>query len=60
VADGVAHLRVIATETVDPADHQRVATPQFVVQPATFGAFGKVCAQPGDAVVGYDLVDEEA
>ena len=59
VADGVAHVLVVPAETVHPADHERVASAQLIVEPAALGALGQPGAQTGHAVVSDHLVDVE-
>jgi hypothetical protein len=60
VADGVADIFVVAAQPIDPPDHERIASPELVVEPAAFGALGEPSAQSGDAVVRDHLVNAEA
>ena len=39
--DGVAHVRVVAAQAIHPADHERVAGPEQIKEPATFWTIRK-------------------
>jgi hypothetical protein len=41
LADGVAHILIIAAEAINPTDHKRVTGPQLVEEATTLGALDK-------------------
>jgi hypothetical protein len=60
LADGVAHVLVIAAEAVNPAHYEGIAGPEFVEEAATFRAFDQPRGDPRYPVVSEHLVDGEA
>jgi hypothetical protein len=60
LANGLANVLVVAAKAINPANHQRVARPQYVEQPPSLWSLRKLRADPGDPFVPYDLVEPEA
>jgi len=59
LADGVAHVRVVPAEPIDPAHDERVAGPEEIEQPSTLRALGEARAETGNAVVRDHVIDLE-
>jgi hypothetical protein len=58
--DRVTNVRVVPAKPVDPADHERVAGPEQIEEPATFRTIREARMDAGHALVGNDRVDQEA
>ena len=49
--NGVGHVLVIASEAIDPTNHQGVTLPQDIEKTSTFGTFAKASGDARDAMV---------
>jgi hypothetical protein len=56
-ADHVHHVLIVAPEPVDLADHERVARPEQIEQPATFWTIPKTRLDTRHAVIGHNGID---
>lgn len=57
--NGLAHVLVVASEPVHPADQQSVAEREEIEEPAALRPFGQLRGEAADAVVDDDPINPE-
>jgi len=58
--DGISHVGVVAAETIDPAHHKGVPSPELVEQAAALLPINEPGGDAGHTVIGDDVVDLES